>query len=211
MVNNYEMVKAYLDLYNGVFKLDKINDTKFHVMDLTVPYEKCGFDLEISFGHITCNGTDCIENMKSAFDNDQKMLRKIQEFENKYYHCWIKTDDLQYLRCIEPGQYQLAEARYVGPGDEDRFLIVSDTINLYWWLVDDKYDDDCISIIESYYSSVQEFEYSYPEKEDRDQILAEMIFEQTAYDELDWEIVEAGKEEDALMKRISRLNEIGGM
>ena len=82
---NREMIRAYLDLNSGVFKVDEAHDTKFHVMDQTVPYDKCGFDLEIKSGRITCNGADCIENMKSAFDGDAHMLEKIKAFEDKYY------------------------------------------------------------------------------------------------------------------------------
>ena len=83
--SNYEMIQAYLDLNNGVFKVDKVDDVKFHVTDQTVAYDKCGFDLEIKSGRITCNKTDCIENMKSAFDGDTHMLEKIKAFEDKYY------------------------------------------------------------------------------------------------------------------------------
>lgn len=82
---NREMIRAYLDLNSGVFKVDEVHDTKFHVMDQTVPYDKCGFDLEIKSGRITCNGADCIENMKSAFNGDTHMLEKIKAFEDKYY------------------------------------------------------------------------------------------------------------------------------
>lgn len=82
---NREMIRAYLDLNSGVFKVDEVHDTKFHVMDQTVPYDKCEFDLEIKSGRITCNGADSIENMKLAFDGDTHMLERIKTFEDKYY------------------------------------------------------------------------------------------------------------------------------
>ena len=50
-MSNREMIQAYLDLNNGVFKVDKVDDVKFHVTDQTVAYDKCGFDLEIKSGH----------------------------------------------------------------------------------------------------------------------------------------------------------------
>ena len=73
-----EMLRAYLDLNNGVFKVDEVNDAKFHVVDQTIPYDQCVFDLEVKSGRVTCNGTDCIENMKSAFEGDAHMLEKIK-------------------------------------------------------------------------------------------------------------------------------------
>ena len=36
-------------------------------------------------GRICCSGMDCIENAKSAFDNDPEMLAKIAHFENDWY------------------------------------------------------------------------------------------------------------------------------
>lgn len=83
--SNREMLRAYLDLNGGMFIVDEVNDTKFHVVDRTIPYDQCGFDLEVKSGRVTCNGTDCIENMKSAFDGDTHMLEKIEAFEDKYY------------------------------------------------------------------------------------------------------------------------------
>lgn len=67
--SNREMLRAYLDLNGGMLIVDEVNDAKFHVVDRTIPYDQCGFDLEVKSGHVTCNGTDCIENMKSAFED----------------------------------------------------------------------------------------------------------------------------------------------
>ena len=83
--SNREMLRAYLDLNGGMLIVDEVNDTKFHVVDQTIPYDQCGFDLEVKSGRVTCNGTDCIENMKSAFDGDTHMLEKIEAFEVIYY------------------------------------------------------------------------------------------------------------------------------
>lgn len=83
--SNREMLRAYLDLNGGMLIVDEVNDAKFHVVDRTIPYDQCGFDLEVKSGHVTCNGADCIENMKTAFEGDTHMLEKIKAFEDKYY------------------------------------------------------------------------------------------------------------------------------
>ena len=41
--------------------------------------------LEIRDGRITCEGQDCIDNMRSAYDNDTEMISRIDEFEKKWY------------------------------------------------------------------------------------------------------------------------------
>lgn len=109
---------------------------------------------------------------------------------------WIQTDDLQYVRQVEEYVYELAEARYIGPADKDSYLIVSDRIHIRDWLDDDgSYADDCVEIIKAFYSSIEAYEQAAENADVGYQYLAEMIFEETAYDELDYRIIEG--DEDA--------------
>ena len=110
---------------------------------------------------------------------------------------WIQTDDLQYIRQVEEYVYELAEARYIGPADKDSYLIVSGRIDIRDWLDNDdgSYTDDCVEIIKTFYSSVEDYEQAAENADVGYQYLAEMIFEETAYEELDYRIIEG--DEDA--------------
>lgn len=110
---------------------------------------------------------------------------------------WIQTDDLQYARQVEEYVYELAEARYIGPADKDSYLIVSGRIDVRDWLDNDdgSYTDDCVEIIKAFYSSIEDYEQAAKNADVGYQYLAEMIFEETAYDELDYRIIEG--DEDA--------------
>lgn len=110
---------------------------------------------------------------------------------------WIKTDDLQYVRQVEEYVYELAEARYIGPADKDSYLIVSSRINIRDWLNSDdgSYTDDCVEIIKAFHSSIEAYEQAAKNADVGYQYLAEMIFEETAYDGLDYRIIEG--DEDA--------------
>lgn len=110
---------------------------------------------------------------------------------------WIQTDDLQYVRQVEEYVYELAEARYIGPADKDSYLIVSGRIDVRDWLDNDNgnYTEDCVEIIKTFYSSVEDYEQAAENAGEGYQYLAEMIFEETAYEELDYRIIEG--DEDA--------------
>lgn len=110
---------------------------------------------------------------------------------------WIQTDDLQYVRQVEEYVYELAEARYIGPADKDSYLIVSGRIDIRDWLDNDdgSYTEDCVEIIKAFYSSIEDYEQAAENADVGYQYLAEMIFEETAYDELDYRIIEG--DEDA--------------
>lgn len=65
------------------------------------------------------------------------------------------------------------------------------------WLDNDdgSYTDDCVEIIKTFYSSVEDYEQAAENADVGYQYLAEMIFEETAYEELDYRIIEG--DEDA--------------
>lgn len=82
---------------------------------------------------------------------------------------WIKTDDLQWRKQIDNKTFYLVEVRVFS----DHYGVVSDVIDL------DCYDQENIrDTITSYYSSLDEFN-SYYDKEERNGIIAECIFEIT--------------------------------
>lgn len=98
---------------------------------------------------------------------------------------WIKTDDLQYVNKIKKGVYEIAEARYA----EDKYLLCKGKIIIQNWLdSDDKYDSNCRNIICSFYNSVEEFFEYYPDTDEREEVLAEMLFEETPYYETSWQL-----------------------
>ena len=95
---------------------------------------------------------------------------------------WIKTDDLQYVKKIRNGVYKIAEARYA----EDRYIVCRDKVIIANWLDSDgNYDSDCVEIIKVYYGSVDEFKEKWINSDMREQVLAEIIFEETPYDRTD--------------------------
>lgn len=101
---------------------------------------------------------------------------------------WIKTDDLQFLRKTGEKEYELAEVRYgcyIVQGNVTVPDLSDSTI------IEDVYED----YIRYYYSSLQEFMESYPEKEEQEQVLAEIIFELTPVVEMQYRIVQEKAEE----------------
>lgn len=80
---------------------------------------------------------------------------------------WIKTDDMQWARKVGNGQYLLMEVRYWG----DNYVLCRGFIDL------DDYKDDYPSLIKGYYDSWEALVDSYPDEEERNQILAEIAFE----------------------------------
>lgn len=92
---------------------------------------------------------------------------------------WIKTDDYQYAKEIGNGYYHFFEARYI---EDDRYLLCENIVDIKDYVDKDGfYTDDCKSIINAYYGNEQDFDNAYTNKEYREQVLAEMIFEETPY------------------------------
>lgn len=109
---------------------------------------------------------------------------------------WIKTDDLQYVNHKKDGIYEIVEARYA----EGRYIVCKGTVIISNWLDSDgNYDSDCARIITAYYDSVRDFTGRYLDEDTREQVLAEMIFEETAYWETDvYEIVSEDEVENKI-------------
>lgn len=117
---------------------------------------------------------------------------------------WIKTDDLQYLRKTGQknghGVYEVIEARCA----EDDYVLCSGSISVCDYFDDDNsYNSYCTNVINSYYKSVENFENNYKDKETREQILAEMLFEETFYFELSYRIVSGDDIEKELEKEVN--------
>lgn len=96
---------------------------------------------------------------------------------------WVNSDDMQRCRMLIPGIYELIEANEDNKidSDEPKFVISeSKVIDIDNHMTDGKYDDETISIIKSYYGTVENFENNYPDQTSREQVLAEMIYEQTS-------------------------------
>lgn len=91
---------------------------------------------------------------------------------------WGKSDDNQYIKKLRDGVYRLVQSDKLPDGS---YIAYMNTIILANWMDSDgMYDADCTSIVESYYGSVENFKSEYPDPDDQQQILAEMIFESTA-------------------------------
>ena len=77
------MMEDYLALFNdGRFQSYYIQEDSDHFIFYDGIKE---IPFDILNGRICCSGMDCIENAKSAFDNDPEMLAKIAHFENDWY------------------------------------------------------------------------------------------------------------------------------
>lgn len=74
------MMEDYLELFDGGAYIQE--DTN-HFLILDGGHD---IHLYIEYGRICCSGMDCIENAKSAFDNDPEMLKNIAIFENDWYY-----------------------------------------------------------------------------------------------------------------------------
>lgn len=89
-----------------------------------------------------------------------------------------KSDDNQYIKKLKDGVYRLVQSSKLPDG---YFIVYMNTIILANWMDSDgMYDADCTSIVESFNGSVENFKSEYPDPDDQQQILAEMIFESTA-------------------------------
>lgn len=83
------MVRDYLDIIPGDYSFRKIRNNAYLVMDNI--FNSASFVLEITDGKILCNDQDCLENMKSAYDNAGEILLAISNFENDWYTDAQKT------------------------------------------------------------------------------------------------------------------------
>ena len=106
-------------------------------------------------------------------------------YKNKEYPVkgeWINTDDMQRCRMIKPGIYELIEANEARGPIYGRYAISSPMIvDISDYKTADGYTKEAVSIIKSYHSGgVEEFKNSYSKESDRDQVLAEMIYESTS-------------------------------
>lgn len=82
MNRNKQMIQEYLELIPGNYLVQTTRKDCFRIKDLI----DCEiFTLVIRNGRISCQGHDCIENAKSAYDDNVKILSRINKFENKYY------------------------------------------------------------------------------------------------------------------------------
>lgn len=208
-----KILEAFLETQKGTFKVETTSDMeKFHVIDT----EKYNEDMNAAvddntrtFDHSDIasigafiaaleSGTELsikVTDEKITMFDESKAAAAITDNTSLWAVIngvcintdWIQTDDLQYIRQVEEYVYELAEARYIGPADKDSYLIVSGRIDVRDWLDNDNgnYTEDCVEINEQAAENAGEG-YQY---------LAEMIFEETAYEELDYRIIEG--DEDA--------------
>ena len=94
---------------------------------------------------------------------------------------WFYTDDYQICRKVKEGVYEFIEFNQV----DDLMISSRDKVIVANWKDSDgEWDNDTISIIQSYYGSLY-YETLYEmrrrvNKEDEEQIVAEMIFESTS-------------------------------
>lgn len=110
----------------------------------------------------------------------------------------FKTDDFQYVKRISEHVYLICEARYA----ECKYLVCIGTVDVEDYIKDGLSDVE--TTINAYYGSISEFKNQYSDVETREQILAEMIFEETPYYETDYALVET-EDEDVIEKRLKEL------
>lgn len=131
------------------------------------------------------------ESMKVAWNKFDRFCKDVEALReaDKYAAAsrWQQTDERQYVQKISDGLYKLVEARH----DTDRYIICMGDVSIKDWIESDgSYSDDCRKIISQYYSSVQNFEESYEDRNMREQVLAEILFEETCHTLTDrWEYV----------------------
>lgn len=86
------MMEDYLALFNdGRFQSHYIQKDSNHFIFYDGIKE---IPFDILNGRICCSGMDCIENAKSAFDNDPEMLENIANFENDWYSDYSKQKNV---------------------------------------------------------------------------------------------------------------------
>lgn len=75
------MIKDYLDIIPGNYSFQKTDIDSYLVTD---NISGSTFTLDIVNGQILSNQQNCLETMKSAYDNDPEILQAIQKFENDW-------------------------------------------------------------------------------------------------------------------------------
>lgn len=88
-----KIIEDYLDIISGNYTYNfkaKCDDMfKYNITD-NINNTSFSLYLDDKTNHIYAKGLkDCIENIKSAYDNDIEILDKVSEFEDKYY---VKKD-----------------------------------------------------------------------------------------------------------------------
>lgn len=106
------------------------------------------------------------------------------EKKNQFSHIFpefTQTDDLQWSKRRYDNIYQFVEVRE----GVDSPIVCAGTIIMDLYVDKDGIpDEDCQSIIKSYYGNVESFNADYTDPTEREQVLAEMLFESTSFTEL---------------------------
>ena len=124
---------------------------------------------------------------------------------------WIQTDDMQYCKKIDELKYELIEANEV-----DGKYIISEPmiIDLNEYLLSESEErypiPEAVSIIESYYKTVDRFIEEVPDKDTRYQYLAEMIYESTSQflPDCNYQRLLTGDEAEEIMREYCKSGEI---
>lgn len=77
-----EMIMDYLNLPGGDGVIVNQKENTYICKD---QYGSSEYTLEVKNGRIYCEDQDCIETMKSAFDDDEEIMDAIEAFEAKWY------------------------------------------------------------------------------------------------------------------------------
>lgn len=91
---------------------------------------------------------------------------------------WTRFENGQYTKKLRDGVYKFVQNVNL-PFDE-HLVFINTIVIADWTDSDGVYNADCRSIIESYYGTVENFTSWYPDLDSRKQMLAKMIFENTA-------------------------------
>ena len=109
----------------------------------------------------------------------QEIAKVPDASEDARYTEWFNTDDLQRCRYLGYHRWHLIEANYAdGKYLLSEDMVVDMTPGGEWIKEDGSMTDRMQSIFESYYSNPDDFDYTDPET--REQIMAEMVYEQTS-------------------------------
>lgn len=122
--------------------------------------------------------SETVNEAWNKIENFYKDMKSMKLSLKQILNGWTKTDDLQYVKKIDDGIYKIVEARYA----EDKYIVCKGKIVIKNWLDSDgNYDSDCVEIINTYYSSIDDFHKKWADLNMREQVLAEMIFEEVPY------------------------------
>lgn len=122
--------------------------------------------------------SETVNEAWNKIENFYKDMKSMKLSLKQILNGWTKTDDLQYIKKIDDGIYKIVEARYA----EGKYIVCKGKIVIKNWLDSDgNYDSDCVEIINAYYSSIDDFHKKWADLDMREQVLAEMIFEEAPY------------------------------